>query len=536
MTDALLPPPDAIGAPDHFTDWRPDQPAAILRAIDSPHRFVGLVMPTGSGKSLTYVSAALLTGKRTAILTSTKGLQTQLLADFESCGLVDVRGQNAYDCIALRGELSEYAIRDGRESCEDGPCHAGIPCSLSRAGCLYYDAIRRAQRAPLVVTNYKFWLAQKVYGMGLGTFDQLVLDEAHNAPDELASFLSTTLSIKEIEVGARSRIPAEPDSLTCWKRWAEERGAYLAELLDQWKPSGRQELALHRQTRHVLRKLQTLRRLDPDTWILIPHGSEFTFDPIWASEFAEEALFQQIPRVLFTSATFNAKTAALLGIEGRDALDLYEVASGFPVARRPVIYTPLAPPLRVDYKMTQADERRMIAHVDNIIRQRRDRKGIVHTISYKRRNLLIQHSEFADSMIAHDTATTRTAVEKFKASGPGTILVSPSITTGWDFPYSDCEYQIVLKVPFPDSREPVMQARTLQDKDYPAYLAMQQLVQAVGRGMRAADDQCETFVVDDHAQWFLRKYRHLAPRWFFAAYRTSETIPSPPPPLARGSL
>lgn len=524
MTIDLLPPPSDIGAPDHFSDWRPDQPAAILRAVDNARRFVGLVMPTGSGKSLTYVATALLTGQRTVILTSTKGLQSQLISDFESTGMVDVRGQNAYECLALSGELAEYASHDGRASCEEGPCHAGIRCSLADSGCLYYDAIRRAQRAQIVVTNYKFWMSQNAYGRGLGRVDLLVLDEAHNAPNELAAFLSTTLSIKEVEHIAKSKVPSGRTSASAWRDWATERETWMSELVDQWRPKGRQELTLHRQSRFVLRKLKLLARTDPDTWLVIEKGSEFTFDPVWASAFAEEALFLQTPKVIFTSATFNAKTADLLGV-GSGNLDLYEVASGFPVQRRPVIYVPT---VRVDHRTDASMEKLLLARVDQIIRGRGDRNGIIHTISYKRRNLILQHSEFADRMISHGPENTRSAVEQFKRAKPGTILVSPSMSTGWDFPYEECEYQIILKVPFPDSREPVMQARTLQDRDYPAYIAMQEMVQAVGRGMRAADDQCETFIVDDHVRWFVGKYRTLAPQWFMRAFKQCETIPAPP--------
>jgi Rad3-related DNA helicase len=90
---------------------------------------------------------------------------------------------------------------------------------------------------------------------------------------------------------------------------------------------------------------------------------------------------------------------------------------------------------------------------------------------------------------------------------------------------------VILKVPWPDSREPVIEARTVKDKTYPAYIAMQDLVQAVGRGMRSEDDQCETLILDDHVRWFLSKYRTFAPQWFLDAFRSCITIPIPPPRL-----
>jgi ATP-dependent DNA helicase DinG len=276
--------------------------------------------------------------------------------------------------------------------------------------------------------------------------------------------------------------------------------------------------------RAVSRKLKIIQTVNPADWVLTELPDAWQLDPIWVRDHVEGTLFQRIPKVICTSATFNRKTAEMLGIE-REQMEWHEAPSDFPVSRRPVFYVPT---VKVDFRTDAAMERLWVARIDQIIRQRGDRKGIIHTVSYKRRNLILQQSEFRDQMISHDSHTARSAVERFKRAEPGAILVSPSMTTGYDFPYSDCEYQIILKIPFPDSRSPVVKARTSVDKDYPAYIAMQELVQAVGRGMRAADDQCETFIIDDNARWFLMKYRSLAPQWFLNAYKRVETLPMPP--------
>ena len=535
----LLPPPTAIGAPERFQGWRQGQPEAVLRAIDSPRRFVGLVLPTGSGKSLSYVSAALLAGWRTAILTSTKGLQSQLLDDFASIGLVDVRGQANYQCVALApdGEFGHLAWKRWH-SCEDGPCRSGVACSLKEGGCLYYDAVARARQARLVVTNYAYWLAQHRYGSGLGRalpggradFEGLVLDEAHSAPEELGAFLSCVVSHKEIELLLRTKAPATTE-VEAWARWATAHSKAVAAELDRalTSPVSQSDLQRRRHLRALHRTLVTLAEMREGEWLVTEQPDGWAFDPLWPARFAEACLFLRVPRVILASATFTRKTAHLLGI-GDDDLDLLELPSTFPVGRRPVYYVPT---VRVDFRWTPEHERTWLARIDQICRQRRDRKGIIHTVSYARRNLLLQKSEHRDRMLSHDTGTTRTVVERFKAAPPGTILVSPAITTGFDFPYTECEYQILCKLPFPDSRAPVMQARTAADKTYPAYVAAQELVQAVGRGMRAQDDQCETFIIDDHFRWFVKQHRALFPRWFLEAVQTVAVIPPPPPPLAQ---
>jgi Rad3-related DNA helicase len=56
-------------------------------------------------------------------------------------------------------------------------------------------------------------------------------------------------------------------------------------------------------------------------------------------------------------------------------------------------------------------------------------------------------------------------------------------------------------------------------------MVMQDLIQACGRGTRAADDRCEVFITDDNIGWFLWRNKSLAPNWF--EVRTVREIPPP---------
>jgi hypothetical protein len=63
---------------------------------------------------------------------------------------------------------------------------------------------------------------------------------------------------------------------------------------------------------------------------------------------------------------------------------------------------------------------------------------------------------------------------------------------------------------------------------------MQQLCQATGRIVRGELDQGETFVIDDNIGWFLKRHKHLAPKWFWEAYRQVGTVPVAPEKLNGG--
>ena len=193
------------------------------------------------------------------------------------------------------------------------------------------------------------------------------------------------------------------------------------------------------------------------------------------------------------------------------------------------------------YKMSSGQWQETVGRIDTIISKRLDRKGIIHTTSYAYQDRILKESEHAGIMIAPKSAReTQAAIEEFRDSLAPSILVSPAVTTGFDFSYSECEYQILLKVPFIDARSPVMKARSESDKEYLPYLVAQTLVQTCGRAMRAPDDHCENFLMDQHANWFLNKpekggYRHLVPGWFTRQIHWNPPgQPQPPPPLSAG--
>jgi len=245
--------------------------------------------------------------------------------------------------------------------------------------------------------------------------------------------------------------------------------------------------------------------------------------PIWPAPFAEDVLFLDIPKVVFTSATVVRKTAKLLGIER--GIRVEEYPHSFPLANRPLTHLPT---VRMNYKCGELENRLWMSKVDQIIRDRIGTKGIIHTVSYARRDMVLERSKFRDHMITHNRRNTEDVVRKFKRSTAPCILVSPSMATGWDFPDDECRWQIIVKLPYPDTRGAILRARSDADKDFTAYLVMQQLIQATGRGVRSIQDWCETFITDNNITWFIERNKHLTVNWFRGAYRVHLTVPEPP--------
>jgi len=133
-------------------------------------------------------------------------------------------------------------------------------------------------------------------------------------------------------------------------------------------------------------------------------------------------------------------------------------------------------------------------------------------------------------MITHSTRDVVDAVNMFKESSPPIVLVSPSVTTGYDFPMPEGNPQYIIagKLPYPDTSSPVAKARQEDDKEWSSYIAMESLVQSAGRCSRSVEDKSEILIIDDNWKWFLKRYGKFAPAWFRARYRGSlATVPDP---------
>lgn len=555
--------PAHIGLPAKFSSFRRGQEATFLSLLETERRFSLLSAPTGTGKSLIYMALARATGWRTLVLVGTKGLQQQLTADFAEAGMVDMRGAANYPCVAVRegASLAPFG-RDGA-GCDEGPCRVGIWCDLKKGGCLYYDAQAQAARSQIVVTNYAYWLSLGRHSDPniLGPFDLVVLDEAHTAPDWLNDFCAVDLDRREVKRYLDLELPPIDEGTSVWVSWAKsaaqvarDKYAEVKEALEH-SISPKDIRSLTRRLLDVMRIGRSLAELSSagswmnadapkkdsrmpglhTDWVVEKTTNGLKFSPVWAHAYAEQYLFRGIPNVVLSSATlFPDAIMRYLGIDSRDSA-LHEVKSSFDPRRRPFIHINGEPRIRVDFRITEGAMRLLVNRIDAIIDDRQDRKGIIHTRSYRWAQILAERSRHRDILMTHTSKDSRRTIERFRTSAAPSILVSPSVEEGFDFPGELCRYQIVLKVPFIDGRSPLAKARKKSDKDYPSYVAALALVQMVGRGMRSDDDYCETFILDDHWSWFRNKVKF--PEWFKRAWQVLRKAPPPlDPENLRGSL
>lgn len=549
---ATLPTPADLGLPPKFSAWRPGQYSAIDQAcqlLTGGSRVVAINAPTGAGKSGIAVATANTLGGRAVICTSTKPLQRQYLDDFASSGMVDIRGRANYLCRLGDGATCEDGYDNG---CKDAPFSQ---CPYRGAYCVACDS-------PLTVTNYAYWAAIHHYGEGLGSTNLLVLDEAHTAFSEVCSAMSLEFSDRDISFLLSARLPTHDLGLEGWKQWAGELSTIAARSVADVEraladyPAAGHVKALRRRLRRltgIAASLTDLRNASGE-WIFHRRrqGQSDTWcaDPVWAANYANPVLFAHARQALLVSATVTRRTMSLLGMAPEDYTYI-EIPSQFPPANSPIYWIPTA---SMRQGMGESEKRALYNRVDEIIKTMGPRKGIIHTVSYDRADELYRNSAYHTRMILHERggAGIEGGVNEFRAAPGPAVLVSPAITQGFDFAGDDSEYQIIVKLPFPDSTSPVNRARTATDiirprtneekarkqagSNYLDYAVSQALIQACGRSMRSSSDRCMTFILDDNWKWWHWRAEKggCFPFWFRRLLRSSRVVPPPLPQVGGG--
>jgi hypothetical protein len=407
-------------------DWRPGQRLAIRTALHSKRPHVVIQASTGSGKSLIGAALTQLSPYRSVVLTATLGLMEQYTREFPF--LYDVRGMSNYECLAARDEfqrLFPLKVRGRAVRCDDGPCRVGLTCTLKDLGCLYFDRYRSALASAHVLTNYSYWLSMRRFGRGLGLAQQLICDEAHALPEQL-------MAACRIEIPANMLDSKLPRKWQDWKRWALAKSEDLV--------PGDDDDTRYRRSR-MQDTLKMLSGID-ETWAWDREYDKVVFEPTIPRLLLPMLhTFDSASTIVYLSATITPAMLRLLGVPDSD-VDYLALKSSFPVERRPVYLVPSA---RVDYRMSENAKARWYATMDAIIAKRLDRKGIIHTVSYTRQQEIMANSAYGKYMIAPQRSSeVPRAVAEFKAAKAPAILISPSVMTGYDFPYCLAPHTRVL--------------------------------------------------------------------------------------------
>lgn len=508
--------PQDLGLPPRYESFRDTQSEAIEYALyDSQKRFTALGLPTGSGKTAAAIAISKLMGVKAVYLTATRGLEDQVSGEFD---IVDVRGKANYGC------QSDYGGKHRSRSCEYGIDNGCLYGSIKSPSCTYHGVVSRAEQSSLISTNYSYWLHARSYNASAleGDGDPvglLICDEAHSIPNEISRFMEVNLPRDEHHDGLYVAVGYSDHVGTAWTDWAREERRVVMDRMKRYESDDDRykELDIRK------RRLSDILLMD-SSWVYECGKDVTTFSSIYPARYAHY-LWSAVPRVLLLSGTLRPYALSLTGLSPDD-YDFREWPSSFPAQNAPLYYMPTASLSRAS---SEEDYAKVISAMDEILDGRSDRRAIVHTGSYERANRVLGGSRHRAHMVSNRSGNgTGDALREFRRRQPPVILVSPSVTTGYDFKADECRLQIILKVPFPNEGSRVVKERC-KSNEYRLYSTIQELVQIKGRAVREPDDWAETFILDSKFAYVASQGGKYAPGGRLQYFQVAKV----PPPLRK---
>jgi len=503
-----------------FTQFRPHQLEIALRAkaaFDRGKKFVLIQAPTGIGKTLIAVLVAAMLELQLRYTCHSKQLQNQFCDDFPDA--VELLGRNNYICLKnpslfpnLSAELctstSPYCktcvLKDhGCEPDSEGKC----PC---RADCPYLIQKQLAISADVAVLNTPYLLHVLKFGGGFSPIPFLVLDEFDLTENALLSMIELRFSEGFLEKFGlpRPRLRVKPDY-----EWAEKCLSIIEQRIDQLGGTGCIDdlISIH-QLQQKRRQLQFfVREVDDRNWV--KDGS--IWKPVWVNRYADRFLWQHPQRILGMSATMSPWRQLCNDLGITSDVEFIDVPSVFPPGRRLVHYCPAA---NMNHGSKEAEFPNLVVTIDKIIEQHRNEKGLIHCVSYSNVDQIMKLTKHPERLITHRELDRKSQWSRFVESSEPLVLLSPSSERGIDLPYDYCRFIIIAKVPFPYLGDPQVSARLYRGKSagqawFDASTA-RRIVQATGRGMRAPDDYCVSYILDSAFGDFYARNQSMFPRWW----------------------
>lgn len=512
----------------------------IQHAINKGYKYIILEAGTGTGKSVIAATLAMLQGN-SYILTSTKQLQKQYLKDFEGHGFKEVKGRQNFDCKVIKSTCKE-----GKCQIDDYNCPYGITKRKSdgtkqaykylywksSTHCNYYQQKIDGLNCPHIITNYAYALVELNNVNDFLKRDLLVLDEAHNVEDILMDFL--TLEFEREELKENLQINLSKKVIDTLKKKGQSHWIKFAErILSKYNEEYESLSKLVKNSKKDLSAIQSkiftlkdnIKEIEffitqinryPNEWVMNydNRNLKLSFKPIKVDKYAKDFLFRYGNVCLFMSATIldPKQFSKWLGIKEHE---IYTVRrkSPFNIKRHP-IYTKNS--VDMNYRKLRENAPSTIPMIKEILDKHSKDKGLIHSISYNCGKYIKNHV-INNRLIIHDSKNREKIIKEFEETASPKVLISPSMNEGVDLPYDNCRFQIIYKIPYPNITDKQIEKRKDMDMNWYIYKTAISLLQTYGRGMRAEDDSCVTYIVDSRLTNFIYKNRRLIPDYFIDA-------------------
>lgn len=473
---------------------------AVERIVDGFRRHDVMVLdaPTGSGKTVIaeMVRQRMMEGRgrySTGYVCSSLTLQDQFASDFTYAKVAKGR--------------SNYIVGDGTytaDSCSGRGCQ--LCPDMDR--CPYVVAREEAMAAPLSCVNSTYLLHQRDPKWNR---DLLIIDECDVMLDELLSYAEVNIPQYMIREAAM-KLPikgAHKRTLVKWLRnWQAQARTRLHGLREQDKRKWMGKIAT----------VDRLLELGEDNWLRQTHPTALVLKPLDVRATAQSDLWGRASKFLLMSSTVISDGLLLdeMGYQGGHGL--VRVPMQFPVENR-LIHA--GEGVTMTYKDRETCWPEMGEHLLRVV-QEGEGPFLVHAVSYKLAEYLAGYlldRGVDDAWVYSNSSERAKVLKRFKRMGG--VLIAPSMDRGVDFPDDEVRTVVVCKIPYPNLKDRVVQAKMHGPggQQWYAVQTVRSLVQMTGRATRGMNDWSRVHILDRSFKRLYSQNRRLFPEWWRDAVR-----------------
>lgn len=423
-------------------------------------------MPPGTGKS--YIARTIQrTIDKTSIITPANLLVDQYCHDYPE--LVAVKGQDYYN------DLTEY-----------------------------YQARKQAVNRPAVFNPLSFYYYHLRAKNGVQFPSVVIIDEAHLLSDMLLLIVSRALPI------AYYGIPDKLSDIQFYE-WLN-RIVMKLELVDLEKHT---KFATQYETLKILQEY--LKKNLHTVKITYEHVTKpgqkvsqycLVIQPVTLPIGLLETIFRDAKLILMSGSLTKFDLEQMFPTQHVDYITFEPLA---PVENRPIYYKPIPIALRRD---PNAIAKSILA-----VYEAAGRPNTLIHVSYSLAEQL--KPLLPKSIITHDSDSKSKALERFKLEGG--IFLASGMAEGIDLPGDLCRLIIIPVLLFPNKGDQAVAKKLALPKgeDWYQITTIATTIQQIGRGVRSAEDRCNTVILDYYLKSLVKQTEKYLTEGFKASIKWS---------------
>jgi ATP-dependent DNA helicase DinG len=509
----------------------------VRRAHAQGYKDIIIAAPTGIGK--TAIGAAIALWAQQIIvdgdfepgayyLVTQKLLQDQLSEDMAKFKPEFRRG------CTLKSSI-EYKCD------QHGTCMVGLRmkkekrCAAAAAfNCKYRNQKALFNNVPLAVTNYPYFFTERTY---VGEFKNrrvLIADECHTLEKQILGFVEININAEILEewVPHLRPVPKMQD-IYDFADWLEQ--AYIPALklridgleaqVESHPHESKYQDQLNQTETNLGRVMAAIASIDEDrdNWVYWQESKEGNLEsiakPISATAFTKQLLFDAADTRVYMSAFPGPKGVFCrsLGLKP-DKVAWLSLSSTFPKENRPIHMTLVG---SMGQKSIEGTLPSMLRMCERILNAHSEEKGLIHCHSYKLGEAIYSFlsPRFPGRIIFPKTGKERDAsFSMHKNMDEPTVILSPSMTEGFNLQDDLARFQILAKMPYPYLGDKQVAAKKARDPDWYDMQTVMTVLQACGRIVRSDTDHGATYILDSDFQMLFERHPDFFPTWFQEAF------------------